>query len=132
MKHPGEVQRQREQLLAMIRELQTNRIILDGLVNGYGVFLFTGGVVPREPWGLVAMTSYLQRPFAVDRISTAALRRYRQVAEDIMQLGQAVTAGARPRSRRCRHAIAECFGRESAEIRALGTTLESAMAELVA
>jgi hypothetical protein len=132
MNHPGEVQRHRKQLLAMIRELQTNRIILDGLANCYGVFLFTGGVVPREPWGLVAMTSYLQRPFAVDRISTAAVERYRQVAEDIMQLGQAVTAGARPRSRRCRHDIAERFGRESAEMLALGTTLESAMAELVA
>jgi hypothetical protein len=132
MKNPGEVQRHREQLLAMILELQTHRIILDELVNCYGVFLFTGGVVPREPWGLVAMTSYLQRPFAAARISTAAVQRYRQVAEEIMQLGQAVTAGARPRSRRCRYDIAERFGRESAEIRALGSTLESTLAKLVA
>jgi hypothetical protein len=132
MKNRGKVQRQREQLLAMILELQTNRLILDGLANCYGVFLFTGGVVPREPWGLFAMTSYLQRPFAVDRVSTAAVGRYRQVAEEIMKLGQAITEGARPRSRRCRHDIAERFGRESAELLALGSTLESAMAKIVA
>ena len=63
----GELQTRLEQLLAMILELGTNRIILDGLVSRYGVFLFTGGVVRREPWGLAALGSYLQRPFAADQ-----------------------------------------------------------------
>ena len=120
-----------EDLAAMIRELQTNRIILDGLVNCYGVFRFTGGVVPREPWGLVAMTSYLQSPFAADCVSTAAAERYRHLAEAIMDLGQSITVGERPRTVRCRHDIADRFGRDSSGIRDLGSTLESDMTTLV-
>jgi hypothetical protein len=120
----------REQLAAMILDLQTNRIILDDLVNCYGVFLFTGGVVPEEHWGLLAMTSYLHAPFAADRISTAQTERYQQVAVTIMDLGHAIIAGAGPRSMRCRNAIADSFGRESSEIRVLGSRLESAMTKL--
>jgi hypothetical protein len=120
----------REQLLAMVLDVQTNRIILDELVNCYGVFLFTGGVVPKEHWGLLAMTSYLHAPFAADRISTAKAERYQQLAATIMDQGQAITAQAGPRTLRCRHDIADVFGRESSEIRALGSTLESAMTKL--
>ena len=132
MTTPAELRKDRQQLLAMILELQTNRIILDGLLACYGTFRFTGGVVPREPWGLIAMTSYLECPFAASRLSTAGAVRYRQLAEAIMDLGQAITAGARPRTLRCRYDIADTFGRDSAEIRALGSTLESAMTKLVA
>jgi hypothetical protein len=128
---PGEVQRHGQQLLAMILELRANWIILDSLVKCYGMFLFTGGVVPREPWGLAAMTSYLQRPFAADRISTAAVGQYQHGVEEVMKLGQAVTAGARPRTWRCRHNLAESFDRTAAEIRAVGNTLESALVKLV-
>ena len=128
---PAHLRKDREQLLAMILELQTNRIILNGLLDCYATFRFTGGVVPREPWGLVAMISYLKCPFAADRISTAATERYRHLAETIMDLGQAVTAGAKPRTLRSRYDIADTFGRDSAEIRALGSTLESAMTKLV-
>jgi len=125
------LRKNKEELVAMLRELQTNRIILDGLVNCYGVFRFTGGVVPREPWGLVAMTSYLQCPLAADRISTAAIERYRHLAEMIVDLGRAITAGERPRSLRCRHDIAHKFARGSSEIRELGRKLESAITKLV-
>ena len=120
----------RAQLLAMILDLQTNRVMLDELVNCYGVFLFTGGVVPEEHWGLGAMTSYLHDPFAADRISTAEAERYQQLAATIIDLGQTITAAAGPRTLRCRHDIADVFGRESSEIQALGSTLESAMTKL--
>ena len=36
----------REQLAAMLRELQTNRGVLAGLTSWYGLFVFTGGDVP--------------------------------------------------------------------------------------
>jgi hypothetical protein len=132
MTTPAELRKDRGQLLAMILELQTNRIILDGLLDCYATFRFTGGVVPRESWGLVAMTSYLERPFAARRISTAEAARYRLLAEAIMDLGHTITAGARPRTLRSRYDIADAFGRDSAEVRALGSTLESAMTKLVA
>ena len=77
------------------------------------------------------MTSYLRCPFAVDRSSFAETDRYRHLAETIMDLGQATSAGARPRSLRCRHDIAARFDRDAFEIRALGSTLETAMTRLV-
>ncbi|MBN2293935.1 MAG: hypothetical protein JXM70_16025 [Pirellulales bacterium] len=131
MTKPAQLHKYREQLAAMIRELQTNRIILDGLLNRYGIFRFTGGVVPTEPWGLVAMTSYLQRPFAAEHISTATAERYRHLVARIMDLGKALAAGERPRTLRCRYDIADRFGRDATEIQDLGDKLESAMTELV-
>jgi hypothetical protein len=128
---PDDLREYREPLSTMIRELRANQAILDGLVNAYGVFLFTGGVVAREQWSLVAISSYLDRPFAAGRISTAAAAHYRELAEAIMELGQAIAAGARPRTLRCRHDFADRFDRASSEIRALGSTLESAMMKLV-
>jgi len=126
MTTPTELRKDHEQLAAMIQELQANRIILDGLSNCYGTFRFTGGVVPREPWALGAMTSYLRCPFAADRISTAGAERYQQLADTIMDLGQAITRDARPRTLRGRHDIADRFGRASSEIRVLANTLEPA------
>jgi hypothetical protein len=120
-----ELRKHREQLLAMILELQANRVILDELVKYYGVFLFTGGVVPREQWGLLAMASYLQCPFAVDCICASEVQHYQKLAEAIMTMGQAIASEARPRTLRCRRDIADTFGRESSEIRALANTLES-------
>jgi len=128
---PTKSHKTREQLVAMVWGLQANRIVLDRLLKCYGVFRFTGGVVPDEPWDLVAITSYLQCPFAAERISTAAIERYRHLAETIVDLGQAITAGERPRSLRCRHDIAHKFGRGSSEIRELGSKLESAITKLV-
>jgi len=86
----AEIRKHREQLLAMVLDLQANRIILDELVNCYGVFLFTGGVVAEEHWGLLAMTSYLHAPFAADRISAAKAERYQQLAATIVDQGQAI------------------------------------------
>jgi hypothetical protein len=130
MTPPNESHKDQEQLAAMIQELRANRSILDELLEFYGTFLFTGGVVSTEPWSLVAVASYLQDPFAADRISTAATERYRHLAETIMNLGQEIAAGARPRTLRCRYDIARRFGRHSSEIRTLESTLESAMTAL--
>lgn len=119
----------REALSAMLLELRNNRGILDGLSEYYAKFRFTGGNVSAEPWGLAAITSYLNRPFATEGISTAEAGRYRQLAEAIMDLEKSV-AVPRPKSLRSRIGIADTFGRASAEIRALGNKLESAVTRL--
>ena len=43
-----------EELAAMVLELQSNRAILDGLADWYGVFVFTGGAVPTAQWDIAA------------------------------------------------------------------------------
>lgn len=126
-----EPRQDREQLAAMIRELQINRALLEGLLHRYRVFRFTGGSIPSGPWNLVALASYLKCPFACDRISLAAIERYRRLAETITSSGQPIKGDGRPRSLRSRRDIAARFDRDYAEILALGSTLESAMATLV-
>lgn len=121
----------REQLVTMLRELQANRIVLDRLATGYGVFRFTGGIVPREAWNLGAVTTYLQHPFAAGRIPTAGAQRYRHLAETIVELGQEAITRTAPRTLRCRVDIADRFDRDSSEIRTLGSRLQSSMARLI-
>ncbi|HLJ11563.1 MAG TPA: hypothetical protein VKU82_10255 [Planctomycetaceae bacterium] len=121
----------REQLAAMIRELQINRVLLEGLLHRYRVFRFTGGSVPSGPRNLAALTSYLKCPFACDRISPVAIERYRHLTETIMNSGQAIKGDGRPRSLRCRYDITARFDRDYSEILPLGSTIESAMATLV-
>jgi hypothetical protein len=124
----AESRNHRGELEAMLLELQANRTVLDGLANWYGVFVFTGGVVPTAQWDLAAMTSYLEHPLAADRLATVEIERYRDAAEAISELGR---AGAGPRTLRCRHDIGDKFGQASSEIRALGDTLEAAVTKLV-
>lgn len=114
----------------MLQELRINRDILNGLSKYYAKFRFTGGKVSAEPWNLAAITSYLNRPFAPEGISTAEAGRYRQLAEGIMELEKSVAIPG-PKSLRSRIGIAETFGRASAEIRALASTLESALTRLI-
>lgn len=128
---PGQSPQERAQLAAMIRELQINRVLTEGLLHCYRVFRFTGGRIPSGPWNLTALISYLKFPFACDRISSAAIERYRRLAETIMGSGQAIEADGRPRSLRCRHDIAARFDRDYSEVQALGSTLEAAMATAV-
>jgi hypothetical protein len=116
------------QLTGMIQELQTNQATLKGLMNWYGVFVFTGGDVPRGRCDLVAITSYLERPFAADRISTGKVERYQHLVGEIMELGQGFEAG--PRTLRCRTSIGDAFRRTSSEIQTLGSALESALTSL--
>jgi hypothetical protein len=117
-----------EELLAMRLELQTNRAILDGLANWYGVFVFTGGPVPTARWNLVAMTSYLEHPSAADCLSTSGIRRYRHLVQAISESGH---LGAGPRTLRCRHELGEKFGQAASEIRVLTSTLELSVTKAV-
>jgi hypothetical protein len=113
-------------LTAMVHELETHQVILDGLETCYGMFLFTGGDVPKRSWGLAATTSYLARPFAAERISTSDVQRYRDLVQAVMALGE-TAALATPRSLRCRKDIADTFHGASAEMRELGSALVSVM-----
>jgi len=129
MASPAELRTRRALLTAMILELQTNQAVLDNLANWYGVFLFTGGDVPRGHCDVAALASYLERPFATNRISTEEVKHYGCLIETLMAIEEK-TAAPRPGSRRCRHDIADLFSRVSSEIRALGSTLESALTQL--
>ena len=122
---PDELRTYRKELTAMILELQANQAALKGLLDWYGVFAFTGGDVPRGRYSLVGITSYLERPFATSRISTAEVERYGHLVEAVVELGQGPAAG--PRTLRCRHDLADAFGRVASEIQTLGSTLESAL-----
>jgi hypothetical protein len=115
-----------EELAAMIQELQANRLILSGLLDRFSTFRFMGGTVAAEPWNLRAMSSYVRNPVAADRFATSDVQRYRQLADTIMDLEQAIAAGTRPRTLRCRHDLADRFDRASCEIHTLADTLESA------
>lgn len=126
---PAELRKDRCLLTAMILELHTNLAALDELANRYGLFVFTGGDLPRGRCGLVATTVYLERPFATDRISTAEVERYRHSVQTLMELGPAIVA-PRPRTLRCRHDITDTFRRLASEIRTVGSTLESTLTQL--
>ena len=120
----------RDRLTAMMLDLLANGAILDELLNCYRMFHFTGGDVPRPRWRLVAIASYLEDPFASDRIGTSEAQRYRDLAEEITALGQTVAAG-RPRTLRARQDIVNTFAEASGEIRALEIALEADLAALL-
>lgn len=98
----------REQLPGMILELQANHAALNELLNWYRVFRFTGGDIPHARCGVAATTSYLERPFATDRISTGEVRRYGHLVQTLMEPGRAVVP-PRPKTLRCRHDMANAF-----------------------
>jgi len=109
----------------MSLELKTNQAVLDGLLNCYGVFAFTGGAVPSGHCDLAATDSYLERPFATDRISTEEVKRYRCLIESIMIHREGIPA--RPRTLRCRKQIADTFKQVASEIQNLGSRFELAL-----
>ena len=114
----------------MLGELQRNRNILDELVDCYKMFRFTGGNVPRGPWGLVAITSYVEHPFAADRIGTCEAEHYRVLAGEIMALGQTVATG-KPRTLRQRWDVAATFAQAAGEVRGLGGNLEAGLTDVL-
>lgn len=117
------------QLTGMIRELRANQVALMGLRDQYGTFVFTGGDVPSGRCGLPAIASYLERPFASDRIPVGELDRYRQLIEATIEPRQDVAA--RPRTLRCRKGLGDAFERASSEIQTSATALESVLANLL-
>jgi hypothetical protein len=119
---PSAMQERREALLAIRWEMQSNRSLLKGLRGPYGVFLFTGGAIPRMPCELAAITSYLDQPFAVERVLAVQMERYRNLAEMLIQQGQ--TPSPRPRTLPCRRGLTDAFNRVSSEMEVLESTLE--------
>jgi hypothetical protein len=122
---PGESPARRKQSAGMRLELQANQAVLDGLLNWYSVFAFTGGNVPSGRCELAAINSYLELPSATDCISTEEVKRYRYLIESIMIRREGIPT--RPRTLRCRKQIADAFGREASEIQSLGSRLKSAL-----
>ena len=114
----------REELAAMLLELQTNRGILKGLTSWYGLFVFTGGDAPTAQWDLAAMTSHLEHPLETDCLLNSEIQRYRQLIQTLGALGQ---SGVRPRTLRCRHEMGLRFREAASEIRVLTDTLESSV-----
>lgn len=119
----------RDELAAMVLELQGNRAVLDGLANWYKVFVFTGGHVPTAQWNLAAMTAYLEHPSPADCLSTSDIQRYRHLARAIGELGQ---DGTGPRTLRCRRDLGDKFGQAASEVRDLTDSLESSAAKAMA
>ncbi len=122
---PGESPANRQQLAGLSLELKTNQAVLDGLLNCYSVFAFTGGTVPSGQYELVAVNSYLKLPFATDCISTEEVEHYRSLIESITIPRKEISP--RPRTLRGRKQIADAFERVASEIRSLGSRFESAL-----
>lgn len=119
---------EKERLTGMIQALQANQATLTGLLNWYGTFVFMGGDVPSGQFDLIAINSYLERPFAANRISTGEVGRYRRLVGTIKTLGQGIPSG--PKTLWCRTRIGNEFLRASSEIQTLGRALESALTSL--
>ena len=129
-KHAGETESgksavSRQSSAGMRSELKTNQAVLDGLLNWYSVFAFTGGAVPSGHCELAAVNAYLQRPSSTDCISREEVERYRCLIESIMMPKAGIPV--RPRTLRGRKLVVDAFGRVAAEIRTLGDSLESAL-----
>jgi hypothetical protein len=122
---PGESPAGRQQSAGMRLELQTNQAVLDGLLNWYSVFAFTGGIVPSGRCELVAINSYLEIPFATDCVSTEEVKRYRYLIESIMIPRERIPP--RPRTLRGRKQIVAAFSQTASEIQSLGSKLELAL-----
>lgn len=117
-----------EQLTGMVRELQANQAAFKELLISYRTFVFTGGGVPTGRCDLATINSYLDRPFASDRISTEEVKRYQRLAGTIMKLGEGIPSG--PKTLRCRTSIGDEFIRAFSEIQTLASELQSALTSL--
>ena len=115
----------RQQLAAMVRELQTSRTVLHGLTNWFSLFVFTGGRVPTAEWDLVATNAYLRQPAAAESPSPSELERYRRLVQTIDDMGHTATVG--PRTLKCRHSLGDRFGLAASELRLVTDALECSM-----
>jgi hypothetical protein len=114
----------REELAAMLQELQANRGILDGLARWYGLFVFTGGDVPTAQWNLAAITAYLEHPSTTNCLPTSELQHYQQRIQTIRELG---TPGTGLTTLRYRHDLGEKFNQAASKVRVLADALESSV-----
>jgi hypothetical protein len=121
----------KQQLQAILGELQTNRSTLNELFDCYRMFLFTGGTIPMTRWELAAITSYIERPFAADQITHGDVILYRHLAEAIMGAGEEVAATG-PKSVRRRHALTDTFRGLFLDVRTLGRALDASVTNALA
>jgi hypothetical protein len=126
---PTKLENRREQLTGMILELQANQVAVNRLRDWYGVFVFTGGDVPSGRYDLLAIASYLQHPFAANRISVGEVERYRHLVETIMQPRRDIAEG--PRTLRFRKNLGDIFDRACCDIQALEIALKPVLAKLL-
>lgn len=124
MTMPVDLRDCRDQITAILKELEADQAAFLELRRGYGVFAFTGGEVPTRHRGLGAIAAYLNNPFAAERVFTGDVDRYGHLVSTVMGLGQG-SLPPRPRTLRCRHQIAETFARTASEASRLGTALTS-------
>jgi hypothetical protein len=117
----------REQLSAMILDLQANRVVLDGLSIRCTMFRFTGGTIPAQAWSISRMASYLTRSPSAGCIVTEDVERYLALIGTLVELQLGVATAAKPRTLRVRFAITDAFGRALSEILPLGSRLETAV-----
>jgi hypothetical protein len=117
----------REQLSAMILELQANRVVLDRLSKQFAMFRFTGGTIPAQGCSTSGMASYLARSWVAESIATEDVERYRALIGTLAELQLNVSTAAGPRTLRVRFAITEVFSRALSEILPLGNHLETAV-----
>ena len=122
---PAESPAYRQRSAGLNLELQANQSVLERLLHCYSVFAFTGGTIPSGQCDLAATDSYLESPFATNRISTEEVKRYRYLIESIRRPTPGVSE--RPRTLRGRKRIADALGRAVSEIRSLGSRFESAL-----
>jgi len=122
---PSESPANRQQMARLSQELNTNQDVLNGLLNGYSVFAFTGGIIPSGRCELEAINSYLKLPFATDCVRTDEVEHYRTLIESIMIPNKELSP--RPRTLRYRKQIADAFNLAVSEIRCLGSRLLSAL-----
>jgi hypothetical protein len=118
----------REELAAIMLELQSNRTVLYGLTNWFSVFVFTGGHVPTAEWNVAGTTAYLRHPCADDGISVSELELYRRLVQTIGDLGQ--TAGG-PRTLKCRRTLEARFDGAAAELRHVTDVLELSITKTI-
>ncbi len=126
MSRPVDSCHTKQQLQSIRVALQTNMRTLKELFDCYRMFLFTGGTVPTTRWELAAITSYIERPFAANRITPGDAILYRHLAEAIMGVGEEVAATG-PKSVRRRHSLTDTFRDLFLDIRALGHALDASV-----
>lgn len=125
---PAEISVSREQLSAILGELQANREALNDLSIRCSMFRFTGGTIPVEAWHTICITSFLTADLAMSGdVGHQDVVRYLALLEKLNESLRDVSISARPRTLRTRLVITDALDQMLSRVRSLGTHLESAI-----
>jgi len=124
-----DAEEQHETLTEMLLDLHANQAVLKQMRDWYGVFAFTGGAIPSGQCITLSLASYLDHPFATNRISVAMIERYCQLVEKAVRPSPVETTG--PMALRFRKVHEDRFERAYREIQSLETCLASAITDLM-